>query len=181
MGILDAIKAQATSVYTCSKLTDPKTGDPLEIPIQKIHLESWINEELLPLGSIYPSSQQGDAQNPALVARLQALKALAETALTSMEQGEAKPEYKLLMNKLISRGAPSFRDPRFGCLLFCTQAEIDAAKEQNPEHPGGVLTDWLGDDYTGLINAILTLSDIDGARAVAVQTFPGKRRKKQSA
>lgn len=181
MGILDAIKSQATSIYTCSTITDPKTGTPLEIPIQKIHLESWINEELLPLGNIYPNGQQGDGQNLALVARLQALKALAESAMTSMEQGEAKPEYKILMNKLISRGAPSFRDPRFGCLLFCSQAEIDAAKEKDPEHPGGVLTDWLGNDYAGLITAILELSDIDGARAGAVQTFPGKRRKNKGA
>lgn len=169
MNTLQLIKAQSIGVYVCKTFRD-ETGEPLRLPIQRVNLETWISEELLPLGGIYPS-QEGGSTQAALLARAEALRQMQ--ADVGGERGQTE-RGKRIINRLICRGCPTFFDQEFGCLLFVSQAEMDEAVARAPGHPGGVLSDALGSDRDGLLLAISELSGFDGARAGAVQSFPGR-------
>lgn len=171
MNTLQLIKAQSIGVYVCKTFKD-EVGEPLRLPIQRVNLETWISEELLPLGGVYPS-QKGGSSQAALLARAEAIK--QAQADVGGETGQTD-RGKRIINRLIARGCPTFYDPEFGCLLFASQVEMDEAAAKAPGHPGGVLSDALGSDRDGLLLAISELSGFDGARAGSVQSFPGGRR-----
>lgn len=171
MNTLELIKAQSSGVYICKTFKD-EAGEPLRLAIRRVNLETWISEELLPLGGVYPS-QEADTGSAAAIARQEALKAAVQDV--SERAGRGNDRGQRLINRLIAAGCPeTFSDPVFGCILFASKAELEEAKARTPGHPGGVLSDSLGIDRDGLLVAISELSGFDGARAGAVQSFPGR-------